>query len=520
MKKLLTICSLLFIFLGVTQAADEVRIFESLSFYSKILGQPIKFSVVLPENYYSDNQKYPVVYLLHGLGDDETAWIEYGRINQVADKAIRNSEISPMIFVIPQGFRTYYVNDYEGKFRYQDMFTQELIPQIDSMYRTIAKNTKRAVMGYSMGGFGALILALKNPQLISITVPLSISIRTDEQYMEEDASEWDKQWGSLFGGVGMKGKDRITEYYKQNCAFHIFADTNPEKFKGLKILIDNGDDEHTLCRSNEELHILMREKSIPHEFRVRDGGHSFDYWYSALPVALRFISDAFESKPYRGDKKSKTEVNNGRISEEQLVSLNNEEAFAYFPAEYQSSQRLYPVIYFADNFTTEERKSLANSIFATIERKELSPLILVFLNENSLNDLSQTIPVIENKLRIRKGYRFRAIAGTRGAAQIVCKASLGSDQFSTVILSDAFLEKDSVTNYISAFSSDFKKHSSLFIDAPDKGKYYQGNGNLHMLLRDKDFDHEYRVREGNGGFGWTEDGMQEIVAFIIKRFHK
>jgi len=158
--------------------------------YSNILGQNIKYSICLPAGYETSKDEYPVVYLLHGLGDNETAWVEYGRISQIADKAVEDGEIVPMIFVIPQGFRSYYVNFYDGSFNYQDMFIQELIPYIESNYRVKNDRQHRATIGYSMGGFGALILPLMNPEVFSACVPLSISVRTDEQYLFEDPKEW------------------------------------------------------------------------------------------------------------------------------------------------------------------------------------------------------------------------------------------------------------------------------------------------------------------------------------------
>ncbi|MEI7527216.1 MAG: alpha/beta hydrolase-fold protein, partial [Mariniphaga sp.] len=135
-----------------TLMAQDIRIMESLSFFSKILGQEVKYSICLPEDYFKENRSYPVVYLLHGLGDDETSWLEYGQINRIADKAVREKTIIPMIYLMPQGFRSYYTNEFAGKFRYQDMFIQELIPYIDTHYRTIADREHRATMGYSMGG--------------------------------------------------------------------------------------------------------------------------------------------------------------------------------------------------------------------------------------------------------------------------------------------------------------------------------------------------------------------------------
>jgi enterochelin esterase-like enzyme len=500
--------------------SNDLRIMESLVMTSKVLGQDVKYSICLPKDYYKGNKTYPVVYLLHGLGDDETSWLEYGGISQIADKLVKDNEIDPMIFVIPQGYRTYYVNDFAGNFRYQDMFIQELIPFIDSHYRTIADKEHRATMGYSMGGFGALILPLKNPNVISNCVPLSISIRTDQQYMVEDASEWNKQWGSLFGGVGKTGEDRITEYYKQNCPFYIFSQNDLSKLKELKIYIDNGDDEKTLCRSNEELHILLRDKGISHEFRVRDGGHSFQYWYSALPNALRFIDDAFDSKPYRGDIKNKQSKNGLPEKQLQYLTINNDQVLTFVPSEYISTNRLYPVIYFSGSFTLPQNKSIAALINNEIENNDIPPMILVFLPENGVNKAKEFLPAIEEKLRIRKGYRFRALAGYQDRAFNTFKEVIISEQFSSCILSDAYLLKDSVLNFLSKLNPEKLKRASIIVYAPDRGKYYNGNGNLHMLLRDKEIQHEYRVMEGDGGFDWFLAGLPEMISLTAKRFHR
>lgn len=89
-----------------TMFADgDKRIMEGLSMHSAILGQEIKYTIVLPPGYERAKKNYPVVYLLHGLGDNESSWLEYGRIAQIADQAVAEKEIVPMIFVMPQGFR-------------------------------------------------------------------------------------------------------------------------------------------------------------------------------------------------------------------------------------------------------------------------------------------------------------------------------------------------------------------------------------------------------------------------------
>lgn len=500
-------------------AASGLRIMESMVMPSKILKQDIHFSVCLPTNYYVVKKSYPVVYLLHGLGDNEASWLEYGQISQYADKAVADGEIHSMIFVMPEAFRTYYVNDYKGSFLYQDMFVNELVPYIDSIFRTKRDRQHRALMGYSMGGFGALNLHLRHLDVFGTTVPLSISVRTDEQYMTEDASGWDDQWGRLFGEPGFKGKDRITEYYKQNSPYYILSQMSAADINKLNIYIDNGDKEQTLCRSNEELHILMRNLNIPHEFRVRDGGHSFQYWCSALPNALRFINDAFDGKPYRGDIITK-EVPS-QLPGKQLLTLKagNEQVYAFVPAEYENTNRFYPVIYWAGNFSEGQCKTIAETVNQEIEKNLKSPVLIVFLSENSVKQLTTLMPEFEEKLRIRKGYRFRAIAGYQAETSDISKIAL-QEQFVACILSDAFISKDFFSGLLSDMKPKALERTSFFIDAPDKGSFYEGNGNAHMLLRDKNLQHEYRVREGKGGFDFFMAGLPEIIAFAEKRFHK
>ncbi len=486
--------------------------------YSKILGQNVKYSIVLPENYYKNKHAYPVVYLLHGLGDDETSWIEYGRIGQIAGKAIAEKEIIPMIFVIPQGFRTYYVNDFANTFRYQDMFVQELIPFIDSCYRTIADKKHRATLGYSMGGFGALIIPLKNPEIINTCVPLSISIRTDKKYMEEYGPEWDKQWGSLFGGVGKTGVDRITDYYKQNYPFHIFMQDDLSKLKELNIYIDNGDDEQTLCRSNEELHMLLRDRNFPHQFRVRNGGHEFSYWREALKNGLNFISDAFEGKAYRGDI-----INPAQIiipfNNLQKIKINNLDCDIYLPDEYQNTTRLYPVIYFAGDFLKNEKKLISGLITQNIDKAYLPQVIAVFVPLNVEGFDDEFFAALSKEFRIRQGFRFKAIFAYGKGGQTAILKALSPEQFTFCASFDVTVSKDEPEKILSGFIDKSLKRTWFYIASPDKGQNYQGNGNLHMLFRDLDIYHEYRVSEGDGGFEWFIGMLPEAFSYFAKKIH-
>ena len=158
------------------------KVLESLSVQSKIFGKEVKYSVYLPPDYESSQRRYPVVYLLHGYTDDETAWIQFGETHLIADRAIAGREIPPMIIVMPDAGVTWYINDYQGNVRYEDFFIQEFIPFIDKTYRTRTKKEFRGVTGLSMGGYGTLIYTLKHPELFAACAPFSAGIFTEEQF--------------------------------------------------------------------------------------------------------------------------------------------------------------------------------------------------------------------------------------------------------------------------------------------------------------------------------------------------
>lgn len=497
-------------------AQNNVRIIESLSMNSTILSQDVKYSVILPEDYYTSKKSYPVVYLLHGLGDNESSWLEYGQVSRVVDHAVKKKEIIPMIYVMPAGYRNYYVNDYAGKFLYEDMFMKEFVPFIDRQYRTIADKNHRATLGYSMGGFGALVLPLRNPDVVSVSVPLSISVRTDAQYITEDASGWDDQWGRLFGAVGTTGAERLTDYYKQHSPFHIFAKDDLSKLTGLKIFIDNGDDEETLCRSNEELHILLRDRNFPHEFRVRDGGHSFTYWRDALPNGLRFISDAFEGKAYRGDLKilSRSAIVAGAVK-----PVREENYEVLLPAEYAKTQRLYPVLYFVGDFTPAVKEKINAQISNSIDDGSLIPLITVFVSKDIKDVTASVVSAVEKKYRARTGWRFRALVAFEAGGTPALDAALVPEVFTSCVLFDAPVDCAAWETAIAKNKKQLAR-TWFMLFSPDKGNNYKSNGCAHTFLRDEEVYHEYRVQEGNGGPVWFIANLTEALNFTQKKIHR
>ncbi len=184
MRKIISvIIALLALFNGFSQNG---KVIESLKFDSKLVSYPVEYSVYLPADYETSQRSYPVLYLLHGYSDDETGWIQFGEANSVADKAIASGDATPCIIVMPDGKVSWYVNSFDGKDPWEDMFVKEFIPFIEKEYRIRPKKEFRAIAGLSMGGNGALLLSMRNPDLFSSCVAMSAGTFTDEEILADD----------------------------------------------------------------------------------------------------------------------------------------------------------------------------------------------------------------------------------------------------------------------------------------------------------------------------------------------
>lgn len=290
MKKTLSIIFSLIAFVSFGQS----KLIESQKVKSTILGKDVEYNIYLPSGYESNpTRRYPVLYLLHGYTDDETGWTQFGDTQEIADKVIGSGEVPPMIIVMPDAGVSWYQNSFDGKTRYEDFFTTEFVKFIDENYRTRPKKEFRAVAGLSMGGLGTLLMATKHPDMFVAACPLSAAVWTDEEVAtgNQDQALYDAVFGDLYG-KGLKGTDRVTDHYKKNAPIHIVMNGNADELKKVKYYIDCGDDDF-LIKGNMALHAAMIDKKIPHEFRVRDGGHTWSYWRTALPEVLKFVGGTF-----------------------------------------------------------------------------------------------------------------------------------------------------------------------------------------------------------------------------------
>ena len=277
--------------LSAQGVANLGQVREGLHFASAILGRDLNYAVYLPPDYATSTRRYPVVYLLHGFTDNESGWIQFGEVNLAADRAIAEREIPPLIIVMPDGGVTWYINDYQNKVRYEDMFVQELIPHIDATFRTRPDREFRGLSGLSMGGWGTLTFAMRHPDLFSACAAFSAGGWTDDELVAMNEKAYEMVLGPVFGPK-LAGRDRLTPHFRKYSPLEL-AKTQPEAaLKRVRYYIDCGDDDF-LIGANCALHLVLRERKIPHEFRVRDGGHTWSYWRTGIVDGLKFIGQSF-----------------------------------------------------------------------------------------------------------------------------------------------------------------------------------------------------------------------------------
>lgn len=284
MKKAFLI--LLSMTLTLSAVSQNGKVMDNLSMTSKILKMERKYAIYLPPDYETSQRSYPVLYLLHGAGDDQTGWVQFGEILNIADRAINEGKATPMIVVMPDANtgKRGYVNGIKGDWRYEDFFFEEFMPFIEKTYRIKGEKRYRAIAGLSMGGEGTFIYALHHPELFSAACPLSAatgpaSIDDMKNYRlwqnTENVSDADKK-----------------AYFEKYSVLSLINNMKDDQKKAVRWYIDCGDDDF-LYEGNSLAHIAMRKKEIPHEYRTRDGGHTWTYWRTALPAVLEFVSMSF-----------------------------------------------------------------------------------------------------------------------------------------------------------------------------------------------------------------------------------
>ena len=251
--------------------------------HSAVLARPMAYTVLLPRSFHADTTRtYPVLYLLHGLSDNNECWTAKGALQLVYDRLVASGEIGEMVIVTPTaGGRPSNViqNGYFNipGYKYEEYFFNELMPQFEKKYRVKADRGHRAIAGLSMGGGGATSYAQRHPDMFTSVYAMSALMGIPDS-------------GALSKPDNTSKMGMLTQSVIDNDCTRYVAESDKDQRRALKTLrwfVDCGDDDFLLDR-NLEFYKAMRKASIPCQLRVRDGSHDWEYWHTALYTALPF----------------------------------------------------------------------------------------------------------------------------------------------------------------------------------------------------------------------------------------
>jgi S-formylglutathione hydrolase FrmB len=274
--------------LAVAVSAHASPRAECRSVPSKLLNRKVQYCILLPPSYDNDRaRRYPVLYFLHGLGQNEQAMIDSGGFNLTQD-LWEQMQIGEFLIVAPDGDRSFFINSRDGKRPYEDFLIEEMLPFIDSHYRTKEGRRNRGIAGVSMGGYGALHLALRHQDLfgsVSANSAALIANPPEGKMDSESAAAISRALGGAFGTPF----DRA--FWERNSPFTLVRENPPPA--GLQIYFDCGtEDDFGFNRGAQEFHDLLVSRHIPHEFHLYPGGHDINYFAEHLPDSLAFQSKA------------------------------------------------------------------------------------------------------------------------------------------------------------------------------------------------------------------------------------
>jgi S-formylglutathione hydrolase FrmB len=267
---------------------------ECVSLPSKILERAVPYCVLLPPSYDAEKtRRFPILYLLHGLGDNEEFLVHSGGMNLVED-LWEQHQLGEMLIVTPAGGVSFYINSHDGKRRYEDFFLQEFMPGVEKRYRAQAGRGSRGIGGISMGGYGALHIAFQHPQLFAAVGAHSAALI---EKLPNITTENSRQMSQLRVLGPAFGSPFDNAFWNQNDPVRIARAAN---LSGLKIYFDCGsEDDYGFDLGAETLDKMLTSRHIAHEFHLYPGGHDWIYFAAHLPALLEFEFHAFTSAAAR-----------------------------------------------------------------------------------------------------------------------------------------------------------------------------------------------------------------------------
>jgi S-formylglutathione hydrolase FrmB len=262
---------------------------------SRILKHPVHYCVYLPASYDAGAtkrppQSYPVLYFLHGLGDNEQTLFNSGGWTLLDDLRQRH-KIGEFLIAAPEGGRTFYINSADGSVRYSDFFLQEFLPLIEAKYRVSKGRSGRAISGISMGGYGALRFAFSHPEMFSAVSAQSAALITESPQELDTAAKSGAPMGKLLATVF--GSPIEVAHWKENSPF-VLANRNQAALRHLAIYFNCGqDDNYGFEKGAAKLHEQLQKEKVEHEYHPYPGDHSLTYFLGHFTEVMEFHSRAF-----------------------------------------------------------------------------------------------------------------------------------------------------------------------------------------------------------------------------------
>jgi S-formylglutathione hydrolase FrmB len=263
---------ILFLLFVILLAGNLMASVDTIQFFSNSLHKNVKFVVIQPKN--PNKSLLSTVYLLHGYGGNYAQWLHD------APALVQRSEELNLIFICPDGSTSWYFDSpIDSSIKYESCITKDLIPYVDQHYPTLANKQHRAITGLSMGGHGALYLAIRNLDLFGAAGSIAGGV---------DFRPFPNNW-DIKKSLGLyESNQAIWEQHTVNY----LVDQLPNN--ALKLIFDCGVDDFFL-KVNRSLHEKLQTLKINHDYSERPGGHNRAYWSNSIDFQLLFFKKYFGS---------------------------------------------------------------------------------------------------------------------------------------------------------------------------------------------------------------------------------
>jgi S-formylglutathione hydrolase FrmB len=262
---------------------------------SRILKRAVRYCVYLPEGYDAGvkeqlAKRYPLLYLLHGLGDNEQTLFNSGGWTLIDDLRHQN-KLGDFLIVAPQGWRSFYINSADGSCLYSDFFLREFMPHVEGKYRVVPGRSGRAITGISMGGYGALRFAFAYPQLFSAVSAESAALITDTPQKLDAAMRSGHPLATVLAAVF--GNPIKVAHWDANNPF-LLAEKDAAELRKVAIYFNCGQhDDYGFEKGAARLNQELTSEHVPHQYRPYSGDHSIEYFLSHFQEVMEFHSRAF-----------------------------------------------------------------------------------------------------------------------------------------------------------------------------------------------------------------------------------